>query len=56
MSYISESLKYLERMIVLFDEIEEFCLDSENPTLSMESRMLTDAILTQVGSAYSIVV
>ena len=41
MSYIFERLKSLENTIILFDEIEEFCLDRENPKLSMESRMLT---------------
>lgn len=38
----------LRRTIILFDEIEEFCLDRENPALGMESRMLTTAMLTQV--------
>ena len=35
--------------MILFDEIEEFCLDREDKSLSMESRMLTTAMLTQVG-------
>ena len=39
---------YSCRTIILFDEIEEFCLDRENPSLGMESRMLTTAMLTQV--------
>ena len=34
----------------MFDEIEEFCLDRENPSLGMESRMLTTAMLTQVST------
>ena len=37
----------LQRTIILFDEVEEFCLDRENPNLAMESRMLTTAMLTQ---------
>ena len=28
--------KALERTIILFDEIEEFCLDRDNPALGME--------------------
>ena len=47
MTYIFDRLKVLERTIILFDEVEEFCLDRENPALSMESRMLTTAMLTQ---------
>ena len=49
MVYIFERLKALERTIILFDEIEEFCLDRENVNLSMESRMLTTAMLTQLN-------
>lgn len=49
MSYIFDKLKALERTIILFDEIEEFCLDRENPSLGMESRMLTTAMLTQLN-------
>jgi SpoVK/Ycf46/Vps4 family AAA+-type ATPase len=49
MTYIFERLKVLEKTIILFDEIEEFCLDRENPNLSMESRMLTTAMLTQLN-------
>ena len=41
------------RTIILFDEIEEFCLDRENPSLGMESRMLTTAMLTQVRTVHS---
>jgi hypothetical protein len=48
MTYIFDRLKALEKTIILFDEIEEFCLDRENPNLSMESRLLTTAMLTQV--------
>jgi SpoVK/Ycf46/Vps4 family AAA+-type ATPase len=39
----------LNKCIVLFDEIEEFALDRENPGLSMESRMLTTAMLTAIN-------
>ncbi len=49
MSYIFERLKALEKTIVLFDEIEEFCLDRENPALGMESRLLTTAMLTNLN-------
>ena len=49
MTYIFERLKALEKTIILFDEIEEFCLDRENSNLSMESRMLTTAMLTQLN-------
>jgi hypothetical protein len=34
--------------IIFCLQVEEFCLDRENPSLSMESRMLTTAMLTQV--------
>ena len=49
MSRIFERLMALEKCVILFDEIEEFCLDREDKSLSMESRMLTTAMLTQVG-------
>lgn len=39
----------LNKCVVLFDEIEEFALDRENPGLSMESRMLTTAMLTAIN-------
>lgn len=48
MTYIFDRLKSLDKTIILFDEIEEFCLDRENPNLAMESRLLTTAMLTQV--------
>lgn len=48
-TYIFDRLKLLDRTIILFDEIEEFCLDRENPALTMESRMLTTAMLTQLN-------
>ena len=49
MTYIFDRLKVLERTIILFDEVEEFCLDRENPMVNMESRMLTTAMLTQLN-------
>ena len=50
MSRIFERLMALEKCVILFDEIEEFCLDREDKSLSMESRMLTTAMLTQVST------
>merc|ERR1711871_434296 len=50
MTYIFEKLKRLRNTVILFDEIEEFCLDRENPALAMESRLLTTAMLTQLNS------
>jgi hypothetical protein len=50
MSYIFGRLKSMTDTVILFDEIEEFCLDRENPNLSMESRMLTTAMLTQLNA------
>jgi SpoVK/Ycf46/Vps4 family AAA+-type ATPase len=55
MTYIFTRLNSLERTIILFDEIEEFCLDRENPNLAMESRMLTTAMLTQVSKSSGII-
>jgi len=49
MRHIFERLKALDRCVILFDEIEEFCLDREDPKLSMESRLLTTAMLTQLN-------
>ena len=49
MTYIFQRLNALEKTIILFDEVEEFCLDRENTNLGMESRLLTTAMLTQVG-------
>ena len=40
-SSVFERLLELERVVVLFDEIEEFVLDRSMPSLAMESRMLT---------------
>ena len=48
-SYVFERLQSLERCVILFDEIEEFCLDRETPGLGMESRMLTTAMLTAIN-------
>jgi hypothetical protein len=50
MSYIFDRLKSMSDTVILFDEIEEFCLDRENPNLAMESRMLTTAMLTQLNA------
>lgn len=50
MSYIFDRLKSMTDTVILFDEIEEFCLDRENPNLAMESRMLTTAMLTQLNA------
>ena len=47
-TYIFERLLALDRVVVLFDEIEEFALDRSNPALTMESRLLTTAMLTKV--------
>jgi hypothetical protein len=49
MSYVFERLRSMRDTVILFDEIEEFCLDRENPSLAMESRMLTTAMLTQLA-------
>ena len=53
MSYIFQRLQAVDKTIILFDEIEEFCLDRENPALSMESRLLTTAMLTQLNALRS---
>ena len=47
--YVFQRLMALNKCVVLFDEIEEFALDRENPGLSMESRMLTTAMLTAIN-------
>jgi SpoVK/Ycf46/Vps4 family AAA+-type ATPase len=47
--YVFERLQALEKCVILFDEIEEFALDRETPGLSMESRMLTTAMLTAIN-------
>ena len=46
---VFDRLLQLDRVIVLFDEIEEFALDRSNPELTMESRMLTTAMLTKLA-------
>jgi len=48
-SYVFDRLLELDRVVVLFDEVEEFCLDRTNPALAMESRMLTTAMLTKLA-------
>lgn len=47
--YVFERLQSLKDCVILFDEIEEFCLDRETPGLGMESRMLTTAMLTAIN-------
>jgi SpoVK/Ycf46/Vps4 family AAA+-type ATPase len=47
--YVFERLQALNQCVILFDEIEEFCLDRETPGLGMESRMLTTAMLTAIN-------
>ena len=47
--YIFTRLQALRNCVILFDEIEEFCLDREAAGLSMESRMLTTAMLTAIN-------
>ena len=47
--YVFTRLQRLERCVILFDEIEEFCLDREDPKFGMESRMLTTAMLTAIN-------
>ena len=53
MTYIFDRCGSLERTIILFDEIEEFCLDRENTAIGMESRLLTTAMLTQLNGLRS---
>lgn len=47
--YVFARLQALRECVILFDEIEEFCLDRETPGISMESRMLTTAMLTAIN-------
>ena len=47
--YVFRRLMALNSCIILFDEIEEFALDRETPGISMESRMLTTAMLTAIN-------
>jgi SpoVK/Ycf46/Vps4 family AAA+-type ATPase len=47
--YVFDRLLFLRQCVILFDEIEEFCLDRETPGLGMESRMLTTAMLTAIN-------
>ena len=48
-SYVFDRLLALDKVVVLFDEIEEFALDRSNPSLTMESRLLTTAMLTKLA-------
>jgi SpoVK/Ycf46/Vps4 family AAA+-type ATPase len=47
--YVFTRLQALSECVILFDEIEEFALNRETPGLSMESRMLTTAMLTAIN-------
>ena len=47
--YVFERLQSLRNCVILFDEIEEFCLNRDTPGLGMESRMLTTAMLTAIN-------
>ena len=40
-----DRLERLRDCVILFDEIEEFCLDRTTPGLGMESRILATAML-----------
>jgi hypothetical protein len=51
--YVFQRLQSLQNCVILFDEIEEFCLDRETPGLGMESRMLTTAMLTAINDLRS---
>ncbi|KAL3919683.1 MAG: hypothetical protein SGILL_003636 [Bacillariaceae sp.] len=47
--YVFTRLMALRECVILFDEIEEFCLDRETPGITMQSRMLTTAMLTAIN-------
>jgi SpoVK/Ycf46/Vps4 family AAA+-type ATPase len=47
--YVFSRLMALDKCVILFDEVEEFALDRESPGISMESRMLTTAMLTAIN-------
>ena len=47
--YVFSRLMALDKCVILFDEVEEFALDREAPGISMESRMLTTAMLTAIN-------
>lgn len=47
--YVFTRLMALRQAVILFDEIEEFCLDRESPGIAMQSRMLTTAMLTAIN-------
>jgi hypothetical protein len=46
-SDVFDQLMRLDKVVILFDEIEEFVLDRSISSLTMESRMLTTAMLTK---------
>jgi SpoVK/Ycf46/Vps4 family AAA+-type ATPase len=47
--YVFTRLMALRQCVILFDEIEEFCLDREASGITMQSRMLTTAMLTAIN-------
>lgn len=47
--YVFSRLLVLRECVILFDEIEEFMLNRENSSISMESRMLTTSMLTAIN-------
>ncbi|KAL3934152.1 MAG: hypothetical protein SGBAC_010064 [Bacillariaceae sp.] len=47
--YVFNRLMALQKCVILFDEIEEFAMDRKLAGLSMESRMLTTAMLTAIN-------
>ena len=47
--YVFTRLMALQKCVILFDEIEEFAMDRKLAGLSMESRMLTTAMLTAIN-------
>ena len=48
-AHVFDKLQQLDQVVILLDEVEEFCMDRSNPALSMESRMLTTAMLTKLA-------
>ena len=48
-SDVFDQLMRLDKVVILFDEIEEFVLDRSISSLTMESRLLTTAMLTKLA-------
>uniref|UniRef100_A0A7S1FWK7 ATPase AAA-type core domain-containing protein n=1 Tax=Corethron hystrix TaxID=216773 RepID=A0A7S1FWK7_9STRA len=48
--YIFRWLMGLEKCVILFYKIEEFCLDRKMPGIGIESRMLTTSMLTAINN------